>query len=440
MLTCACLFSRSKEIVEVCRQLDNFHVRLKIIDVLSEPCRVDFFKNFSFIFLDAEFLDYETDSGKVDRMLVSFGETPVIVLSQKSSVYLGLEYCRKGFRGFIEFPCSASFLFRRTQKILQGICPDDSDEDETDLCREVNSFDSFLGESEVVKRMKVDLLRFAATEFPLFLYGETGTGKNLLASAIWKNSLRKERQFLWENLGAIPENLASSTLFGTTAGSYTDARNYPGLFEAADHGTVFLDEIESASLDVQKGLLCISEKMECKRVGTHKTYKPDVRIISACNVNLRQLVEEKKFREDLFYRLTILPVRVPTLRERLSDIPILVDFFLQKLNKGISPNAVEMLMSYTWPGNVRELYSCIRRASVLCDSAKIEMSDIRRNLNKDYEPSPELCRGLEARPAALEKTFSMYAASPSERAARARTPFQKSSISGLPVTEKKPIF
>lgn len=407
MFTCACLFSKNKEIVDVCRKLDCFHVRIKVFETLPERCVADYFKDFSFVYLDAAFLDYETSSDSVDKTVAKFENIPVIIVSDRSSVYMGIEYCRRGFRGFIEFPCSASFLFRRTHKILQGILQNDSDVKEPDLCSAVNSFDSFLGESEIVKQMKIDLLRFAATEFPVFLYGETGTGKNLLASAIWKHSARKDKQFLWENLGAIPENLASSTLFGTTAGSYTDARNYPGLFEAAEHGTVFLDEIESASFDVQKGLLCISENMECKRVGTHKTYRPDVRIISACNVNLKQLVEEKKFREDLFYRLTWLPVRVPTLRERISDIPILVDCLLKKLDKGISFNAVKMLMSHTWPGNVRELFSCIRRASVLCEGAKIEMSDIRSNLDKDYEPSPELCRGFVARPAALENTFSI---------------------------------
>ena len=404
MLTCACLFSKNKEIVEECRKLDGFHVRLKIFSELPKPCLFGHLKDYSFIYLDAEFLNYDTASDVVDKFLLKFKGIPIIIVSMKSSVYLGLEYFRKGFLGFIEFPCSVSFLFRRTQKILQGICREDN---EPDLCSDVTSFDSFLGESEVVKQMKIDLKRIAATEFPVYLYGETGTGKNLLASAIWKHSTRKNKQFLWENLGAIPENLASSTLFGTTAGSYTDARNYPGLFEVAEHGTLFLDEIENASFDVQKGLLCISETMECKRIGAHKPYRPDVRIISACNVNLKQLVEEKKFREDLFHRLTILPVRVPTLRERLSDIPLLVDCLLKKLNKGISFNAIKMLMSYTWPGNVRELFSCIKRASVLCDGSKIEMSDIRINLDNDYEPSPELCRGLDASPAALENTFSI---------------------------------
>ena len=399
MLTHACLFSKDKEIIELCRRLDAFHLRFTFFDDFHGLNSAEYIKKFSFAFFDAGFMEPMTAFLSANKVIVPFKKIPLIVISRKSSVYMGVEYFRRGFNGFVEFPCSISFLFRRIQKILQNYSlhinqNQEKERIESDLCIVTNSFDSFLGESEIVKQMKKNLVRYAETEFPIFLYGETGTGKNLLASAIWKHSLRKDRQFLWENLGSIPANLASSTLFGTTAGSYTDARNYPGLFEAAEHGTVFLDEIECASLDVQKGLLCISENMECKRVGTHKTYRPDVRIITACNVNLRRLVKEKKFREDLFYRLTWLPVRVPTLRERLSDIPILVDSVLRKIGKGISDNALQRLMSHTWPGNVRELFTCIRRASVLCDGPKIELSDIHSNLSNDYEPSPEFCTEL----------------------------------------------
>ena len=399
MLTRACLFSKDKEIIELCKRLESFYIHFAFFCDLQEINKIEPIKKFSFALIDAGLIDYATASSVIEDIIFHFKKIPVVVISRKSSVYIGIEYFRRGFNGFVEFPCSISFLFRRIQKILQSYSfhisvEQEKERLESDLCIVANSFDSFLGESEIVKQMKNNLLRFAETEFPVFLYGETGTGKNLLASAIWKHSARKDKQFLWENLGSIPTNLAASTLFGTTVGSYTDARNYPGLFEAAEHGTVFLDEIECASLDVQKGLLCISENMECKRIGTHKTYKPDVRIISACNVNLRQLVKEKKFREDLFYRLTWLPVRVPTLRERISDIPILVDSILQKTNKGISENALQRLMSYTWPGNVRELFTCIRRASVLCDGSKIELSDIKCNLSNDYEPSPEFCTEL----------------------------------------------
>lgn len=395
MFTCACLFSRDKEIIELCRFLVDYQINLDVFDSLFENNKFENGKNISFIYVDAGLINYDTAQSVTDGILSAFPRIPVIIISKRSSVYLGLEYCRKGFAGFIEFPCSSSFLFRRTRKILQSTSAHDKPTSlqagkEPDLGLVGNSFDLFLGESEVVKRLKKDLMRFSTTEFPVFLYGETGTGKNLLASAIWKHSSRRNKQFLWENIGAIPENLASSTLFGTTAGSYTGARNYPGLFEAANHGTVFLDEIECASADVQKGLLCISENMECKRIGDHKTYRPDVRIISACNVNLRNLVKEKKFREDLFYRLTWLPIRVPSLRERMSDIPILVDDVLKKVDKGISSNALKQLMSHTWPGNVRELFTCISRASVLCEGSKIDASDIRWNFDINYDPSPEL--------------------------------------------------
>ncbi len=387
MLTHAYLFSKDKEIIELCRCLEDLKIRFSFFDDLQNYCLAEDVKKVSFVFLDAELIDYEATSALTDVVLSQFRKIPIIVISRLSSVYMGIEYFRRGFNGFVEFPCSSSFLYRRIQKILQHYS---QPKPEKDLCTMADGFDSFLGESDVVKQMKKNLVRYAETEFPVFLYGETGTGKNLLASAIWKHSARKNKQFLWENLGSIPAGLVSSTLFGTTVGSFTDARNYPGLFEAAEHGTVFLDEIECASLDVQKGLLCISENMECKRIGAHKAYKPDVRIITACNVNLRQLVKEKKFREDLFYRLTWLPVRVPTLRERLSDIPLLVDSVLKKIGKGISENALKRLMSHTWPGNVRELYTCINRASVLCDGSRIELSDIRNNLNNDYEPSPDL--------------------------------------------------
>jgi two-component system response regulator PilR (NtrC family) len=219
-----------------------------------------------------------------------------------------------------------------------------------------------------------DLLeKVAPTRTNILITGESGTGKELVARAIHYNNPRKEKPFVTLNCGAIPESLIESELFGHVKGAFTDAiATKKGLFEVADEGTILLDEISELPLLMQVKLLRVLQDKEFKRVGSTEDIRVDVRIISATNKDLEEAVREKRFREDLFYRLNVIQIKLPSLRERKEDIPLLTMHFLKRyseeLNKNIStisPEALRILVNYDFPGNVRELQNIIERAVAL---------------------------------------------------------------------------
>jgi two-component system response regulator AtoC len=216
----------------------------------------------------------------------------------------------------------------------------------------------------------------------VLILGESGTGKELIAKAVHYNSKRKNAAFVALNCGAIPENLLESELFGHVKGAFTDAgSDKAGLFEQADRGTLFLDEIGEMPAPLQVKLLRVLQEGEIRAVGSGTTKKVDVRVISATSKDLANEVEKGRFREDLFYRLNVFKITVPPLRDRIEDIPLLVDHFLKKhgnkFNRtgvGIAPDSLKVFMSYRWPGNVRELENCIERGFVLCEGSEIDES------------------------------------------------------------------
>jgi PAS domain S-box-containing protein len=226
--------------------------------------------------------------------------------------------------------------------------------------------------------------RAANMDTVMLILGETGVGKERIASYIHRKSPRCNQNFIRVNCGAIPENLAESELFGYERGAFTGANREgkPGLFEVADHGTIFLDEVGELSLNLQTKLLRVLQEREFTRVGGNKPVKVDVRVIAATNSNLLKAVEAGKFREDLYYRLSVFPVVVPPLRERKEDIPRLAANTLRELNqhyakhKRISSEAYAALNSYQWPGNVRELRNVIERAFIMSDESEISVSDL----------------------------------------------------------------
>lgn len=216
--------------------------------------------------------------------------------------------------------------------------------------------------------------KIARKNINVLIQGETGTGKEVLARFIHSASPREEETFIPVNCGALPENLLESELFGHEKGAFTGAASQRrGIFQIADNGTLFLDEIGEASLPIQVKLLRVLETGEFLRVGGEKTVKTDVRIIAATNVNLEKAVREKLFREDLFYRLDVVRLELPPLRERKEDIPMLVNHFIARLNKNgtdplqISPEAMQILLEYNWPGNIRELVNIIDQVFALCE-------------------------------------------------------------------------
>ncbi|MEK9658008.1 MAG: sigma 54-interacting transcriptional regulator [bacterium] len=226
------------------------------------------------------------------------------------------------------------------------------------------------------------------TTTTILIRGESGTGKELIAHAIHHNNHNRHGPFISINCGAIPENLMESELFGHEKGAFTDAyEQKKGKFEAAENGTLFLDELGELSLNLQVKLLRVLQEKEFSPIGSHKTIKTNVRIIAATNENLEQLIEEKKFRKDLYYRLNVFPIYLPPLRERKEDILLLINHFINKFKKetnkdifGISTECYNILYNYNWPGNIRELENIIERATILCDKNKIQTCHLPTNI------------------------------------------------------------
>ena len=240
-------------------------------------------------------------------------------------------------------------------------------------------FDEIVGGSAKIRAVYDLIARAAPSRATVLIQGESGTGKELVAKALHRRSARADKPFVTVNSGNLPPDLLESNLFGHVKGAFTGAV-YPkkGLFEAADKGTIFFDEIGNIPLETQHKLLRVLQEKEFMRLGGVDTIKVDVRIIAATNVNLRRMVEAGDFREDLFYRLNVILVQLPPLRERMDDVPLLVQHFLEKFTKDsgrpamiLTAPALDRLMSYDWPGNVRELENVIERAVVLCPDREI---------------------------------------------------------------------
>ena len=255
------------------------------------------------------------------------------------------------------------------------------------------------------------------TNATVLIRGESGTGKELIADAIHYNSPRANKPLIKVNCSALPESLIESELFGHEKGSFTGADNQrKGRFELAQGGSIFLDEIGDLPTQTQVKLLRIIQQREFERVGGTQTFKSDVRIITATNRNLEELVKEDKFREDLYYRINVFPIFLPPLRERINDIPILVDHFIQKCNeqnltniKRISSSAIDMLMVYHWPGNIRELENCIERASILCANEVIRSHNLPPTLQTARSSGTENSGTLDGIMERLEKQLIIEA-------------------------------
>jgi len=253
-----------------------------------------------------------------------------------------------------------------------------------------NSFDNFIGNSDPVIRLKKMARRVAGSESTVLIRGESGTGKDLIARAIHNVSSRCGGPFVTINCAALPENLLETELFGHKKGSFTGAiNNKEGLFKVASGGTFFLDEVGNTSLSIQVKLLRVLEDKKIIPVGETKPIDVDVRLIAATNADLEEDVKAGRFRADLFYRLNVIPIHIPPLRERREDIPLLVEFFVgrfcEKSNvsvKSVSQEALNLLLSYGWPGNVRELENIVERAVLLNRSDQLESSDFPEKVSQ----------------------------------------------------------
>lgn len=246
------------------------------------------------------------------------------------------------------------------------------------------TYDHIIGQSRAINDVFRLVDKVAATDSTVMIYGESGTGKELVARAIHNNSLRSERALVPVNCGAIPEELLESELFGHEKGAFTSAiRTRIGRFEMSDGGTIFLDEIADMSPKLQVKILRVLQEHQFERIGGGKTINVDIRVITASNKNLRQAMEQGRFREDLFYRLNVIPITVPPLRERAGDVPLLAEHFLQRFRatkngdvRSINQEAMSKLMSYDWPGNIRELENIIERMIILAEDHILAHGDL----------------------------------------------------------------
>ncbi len=250
--------------------------------------------------------------------------------------------------------------------------------------QEKYGFHNIVGKSKKMQEIYRVIAKVATTDSTVLIYGQSGTGKELIARAIHFNSPRREKQFVPVDCAVLSENLLESELFGHVRGSFTGAvTTKPGLFEVADGGTVFLDEVGNISLSIQAKLLRVLQEREFTPVGGTKAKKVDIRLIAATNKDLEKMIKEETFREDLYYRLNIVPIYLPALRERQEDIPLLAVHFLKKYAeemgkaiKGFTPEAMEKLMRYSWQGNVRELENVIERTVVMIDDEMVRVEHL----------------------------------------------------------------
>ena len=310
--------------------------------------------------------------------------TVVIVMTGYGTVESAVEAMRLGAYDYLQKPFSVEEMQLR---VVNGLKMRLYEHELTYLRGErdiIYRFDNFIGESQAIKRVFATLKKVSRSNASVLITGETGTGKELVAGAIHYSSQRAAGNFVKVNCAALHENLLESELFGHERGAFTGANKQRiGRFEQAHLGTMFLDEIGDMSLSTQAKVLRVLQEKEFERLGGSRTIKVDVRIISATNKELSQAVKDKEFREDLFYRLNVITIRIPPLRERKDDIPLLADFFrrrfcgdLKKNVQGISKGAFSLLQRYQWPGNVRELENCIERAVLMCESDEIKREDL----------------------------------------------------------------
>lgn len=311
-------------------------------------------------------------------------EIAVIILTAYGSVRNAVEAMKQGAYDYITKPFDNDELFIIIEKALEH----KNIRQELSALREEIAwkygFDSLKGVSNAMNQLKSLAARVAMTDFVILITGESGTGKELLAKAIHYHSARRKRKFVPIECASIPENLLESEFFGHVKGSFTSAySNHKGLFEEADGGTVFLDEVGDMPLALQSKILRVLQESEIRPVGSSVSKKIDVRIIAATNKDLAELVKEEKFRDDLFYRLNVLPIHISPLRERVDDIAVLIEYFIKIENSregkhriSVSAEAMEKLISHKWPGNVRELENTIKRAIALSQDGIIRADDV----------------------------------------------------------------
>lgn len=355
----------------------------------------------SVLFLDV-WLNNEDGLEILKEIKKIYPTLPIIMISGHATIELAVQSTKMGADDFLEKPLSIQTILEKIDKVLKEKNPQ---------IKEVQlEYDELIGSSEQILKVKQAVAQAAKTNARVFIYGENGTGKELVARMIYKNSERKDKPFVDINCAAIPEDLIESELFGHEKGAFTGAiERRIGKFEQANGGTLFLDEICDMSLSTQAKVLRVIEEQQLTRVGGTEKIAIDVRIIAATNIDPLQAIKEGKFREDLYYRLNVIPIIMPPLRERIADIPLLLDHFLKKTieanqlePKVFTSAAIELLSQYNWPGNVRELKNVVERLAILTNDTKIDVDHVREGLFNFIQEKEEDFPGLDLRSARKE--------------------------------------
>ncbi len=302
----------------------------------------------------------------------------VILMTAHGSIDSAKEAIKLGAYDYLEKPLDKDKLLEIVARALEKLNVLDTE---------------IIGESEEMSKVKKMIIKVARSSETVLIRGESGAGKELIARAVHNNSPRVNQLFSAVNCAAINENLLESELFGHEKGSFTGAHaEKKGLFEVADRGTLFLDEIGDLNISMQAKILRALQEREIMRVGGTRPIKVDVRVLAATNRDLETMVKENTFRSDLYYRLNVIPINIPSLRQRRSDIALLVDYFLAKHGrsaarpiKGLSPAVKKLVNEYSWPGNVRQLESAMKRAILLCEGDYIEVEDLPVEIRQEGE-------------------------------------------------------
>jgi len=311
-------------------------------------------------------------------------QTPVILITAYKTVETALEAMKLGAYDYITKPFKVDELQLTIQRALDNQSLVRENRNLRQIVKEKYRFENIIGTSGKMQEIYNLIAKVADTDSTILIQGESGTGKELVARALHFNSTRQHQPFVAINCSALPENLLESELFGHKKGSFTGAvQDKIGLFEEAEQGTIFLDEVNSMAQPLQTKLLRVLQERQIRRVGDTKSIPINVRVLAATNEVLGEKIKGGNFREDLYYRLAVIPIEMPALRERPDDIPLLVAHFLQKNAaqtgteaKKIDPKAVDMLAAYRWPGNVRELENAVERACALCDDGIVRVTDL----------------------------------------------------------------
>ncbi|MFO1462703.1 MAG: sigma-54 dependent transcriptional regulator [bacterium] len=331
----------------------------------------------------------------LDKLKQEKIKTSVIIMTAQDTMRNAVDAMKKGAYDYITKPFELDELELIVEKALEARR---LAEEVQHLRQEVSGLKvdkeaKIVGQSRGVREIYKTIGKVSANDVSILITGESGTGKELIAKAIHQNSPRAKGPFIAVNCAAIPRDLLESELFGYRKGAFTGAEeNRPGYFEIANQGTLFLDEVGDLPINLQAKLLRVLQEKEVQRLGSSEAKAIDVRILAATNQNLEKMVKEKKFREDLFFRLNVIPIALPPLRERKEDIPLLCEYFLAKLAqetglpvKTLSQEAMQMLEAYRWPGNIRELENVIKRAAILSANESLQMQDFAFFLGKGAE-------------------------------------------------------